>query len=299
MVGTITLTGLGSGMDIEGLVTGLVGASSQQLDAANRKVATQRAAVTTLTGISSLLSDLKGAIDSLDTASEVASFSATTSSNAIQATSSGLASPARYEISIQNLAQEQRTYSAAQTSSNDPLGLAGTMTISQGGTDFELTIDSSDSLDQIGSKLNAVGADVSASIFSDGSGYRLQLRSNDTGDDQAFTITQSGFDLGLQDPLATVQEAKDASVVIDGFTVTSSNNTIDSAIQGVTLELKEPSSDPIQLSVAADPVAMQNSLEDFVSKYNAVIGRIHSVAGFGGSKGTSEVLSGDSTLRTI
>lgn len=300
-MGAVTISGLGSGLDIDSLVSGLVAASNGGLTAANAKVSSAQAAVSTLSGIGTLLSDLKSVVDSLDTATELASYSATASNDkAATVTSSGSARAGSYGVKVVALAQEQRTYGSGQSSANLGLNQTGSLRLTQGGTDYDINIAAGDSLNNIASKINELGAKMSASVFFDGTSYRLQVRSTETGAANAFTATENGgVSLGLSAPGANKQVAQDAQVEIDSFLVTSGTNTIQGAIEGVTLNLKETTDAAFTVTVKSNPDAMKTSLKGFVEKYNAVIGRIHSVAGYGGSKGTSTALKGDSSLRAI
>lgn len=307
MSGPITFSGLGSGLDIESIVTGLVNASSQPVKMANTKASEAQAAVTALSGIGSLLSELRTAVDALDTASELASYSAKTSNEkALSITTSGLARPASYKIEDVTLAQEQRNYTDPVASKSTALGNSGTIRFTQDGSNYDITLTEADSLESIAAKINGMGADITASTISTRDGYRLQIRSKSTGEDQAFTVDESGLatktgvngDTGVAGS-GRYQEARDASVTLDGLVVTSSNNTIKDAIEGVTLELKEATTTPFTISIQADSDQMKKSLENFVSKYNSVIGRIHSVSGFGETKGSSQALKGDASLRSI
>jgi flagellar hook-associated protein 2 len=299
MTGPITFSGLGSGLDIESIVKGLVSASSGQLTSANNKVSQANAAVSTLSGIGSLLGELRTVVDSLDSATKLASYSGKVSKESAATISvDGSASPASYTASNVLLAREQRNYSSAQTTKDTALNQSGTLKFSQNGTDYDIAIAATDTLADIGAKINEKDAKLNAAVFFDGTNYRLQVSGSETGADNAFTVQElNGVNLGLT--AAPFQTARNASVDIDGFTVTSSSNSVKGAIQGVTLELKEETTTPFTVSVQANPTSMKKSLDDFVAKYNNVIGRIHSVSGFGDSAGSSAALKGDGTLRSI
>ncbi len=307
MAGPITFSGLGSGLDIESIVSGLISASSQPVRTANTKISSAQAAVSALSGIGSLLGELRTVVDSMDTASELSSYSGKTSNeNALSISTSGVAKPASYTIDQVVLAQEQRNYSDATALRTDAVNTEGTMSFTQDGNTFNIDIAATDTLEQIGAKINGMGADISASIISTRDGHRLQVRSKSTGADQAFTIDESGLSrsTGLNGDTADVasgqyQDARDASITMDGFEITSKTNTISDALSGVTLQLKEATSTPFSISVNADTEKMKTSLQDFVTKYNNVIGRIHSVAGFGDKTGSSPALKADSSLRSI
>ena len=299
MTGPITFSGLGSGLDIESIVTGLVSASSGQLTNANKRASQANAAISTLSGVGSLLSELRTVVDSLDSATKLASYSGQVSKETAAGVSvDGTASPASYTASNVLLAREQRNYSSAQATKDTALNQTGTLRFSQNGTDYDIAVESTDTLADIGAKINETDASLGAAIFFDGTNYRLQVSGSKTGAENAFTVQElDGVNLGLA--AAPYQTARDASVDIDGFTVTSATNSIKGAIQGVTLDLKEETTTPFTVSVQANPTSMKKSLDDFVSKYNSVIGRIHSISGFGESTGSSPALKGDGTLRSI
>ena len=299
MTGPITFSGLGSGLDIESIVSGLVSASSGQLTNANKRASQANAAISTLSGVGSLLSELRTVVDSLDSATKLAPYSGKVSKETAASISvDGTATPASYTATNVLLAREQRNYSSAQTSKDTALNQTGTLRFTQNGTDYDIAVEATDTLADIGAKINETDASLGAALFFDGTNYRLQVSGSKTGAENAFTVQElDGVNLGLT--AAPYQTARDASVDIDGFTVTSATNSVKGAIQGVTLDLKEETTTPFTVSVQANPTSMKKSLDDFVSKYNNVIGRIHSISGFGESAGSSPALKGDGTLRSI
>src|SRR6188768_2987439 len=126
MVGTITFGGIGSGMDTESIVNALVGVERQGQTALQSKLTANNSSISNLSSVSSLLSKLKAASDALDTTAEVGSYKTTSSNTAIVASSSGLASPGKYSITVDKLAREERAYSSTIASVGTALGQAGT-----------------------------------------------------------------------------------------------------------------------------------------------------------------------------
>ncbi len=296
MTGTITFGGIGSGMDTEGIVTGLVQASSGTLNTLKNRANDTDSAVSTLSSISSMLSTLQKAVGALADSRDAASYSATSSNSAVAVTANGTAQPGAYSITVSKLAKEQRNYSSAFASSTTALAQSGTLNLQVGSASgVDVAISDSDTLEDIAAKINASGARVSAAIFNDGSEYRLQVRGLDTG--AANTISFSGLDLGLG--AGQVQGAQDAELQIDGFTVKRSTNQIAGAIQGVTLALTQESTSPINVTVASDPAATQKKLQAVVDAYNAVVNKVHASAGYGTMKAANSELSGDSALRSL
>lgn len=298
MAGTISISGLGSGMDINGIVDALVNAASMpKVQLQNRLVLTNNAS-TSISDISSLLSKLKTSVDALSTPEKSQSYAASSSNSAISASITTSTSAARYSVNVEDLAQEYRAYSNAQTSSSVALGQTGQMSI-QVGTNNATAIDitGTDSLDSIVTKINQAGLGVTASTLFDGSNYRMQLRGVDSGTNNTVTVT--GLDLGLNAVGNFKQQAQDAHITVDGFDVYSHSNVVSGAIPGVTLTLSSETTSPVDISVKSDPSTIKSKIQSFVDAYNAVVRKVHTTAGYGSVAASDKLLSGNSALRDV
>jgi flagellar hook-associated protein 2 len=168
-----------------------------------------------------------------------------------------------------------------------------------------VSVTATDTLDSIAGKINALGLRAGASVFYDGSTYRLQIRGLDTGAANALVFTETGTALDLNGTGATaaagktVQVAQNAAAPIDGFAVTSATNDIAGAIAGVTLTVSKVTTAPVSVTVDSDPDTMAGKVKGFVDAFNSVIQAVHSAAGFGSLKPQNPVLAGDSSLRAI
>jgi len=295
-----SLSGVGSGIDTSSLISGLVNADSGRLSALKTKQTSTNSAISTLSDISSALGTLQTAVDALSTANGVGSFAGTSSSSAIAISTAGNAQPGAYSMSVTQLAKAQRTYSNTYSSASTAIGQSGTLDIQVGaGAAASINIAGTDTLDQIAAKINGAGARVSASVFYDGTDYRLQVRGLDTGKDNALTFTQGGLDLGLNVAANTVQKAQNSIVNIDGFDVQRSTNQVVGAIQGVTLALTATTTAPVDVTVAADSQGLAGKIQSIVTAYNSVLSKINTAAGKGSTKAGNSELAGDSTLRGI
>jgi flagellar hook-associated protein 2 len=294
-----SLSGVGSGLDTTTLISGLISADSAPLNALKTRQTSTQSAVSTLSDISTTLGTLQDAVTALSTASGVGSYSGTSSSSAIAISASGNALPGSYTMSVTQLAKEQRTYSTPSSSASTALGQTGTLGIQIGTTTASLSIASTDSLDQIASKINAANLRASASVFYDGTSYRLQVRGLDTGSANAVNFTQTGFDLGLNVAANTVQKAQNSIVNIDGFDVSRSTNQVVGAIQGVTLALSATTTAPVNVTIATDATGLAGKINSVVSAYNSLLGKINTAAGHGTSAASNSLLASDSTLRSI
>jgi flagellar hook-associated protein 2 len=299
MAGTVTFSGVGSGIDVESLISGLTAVEAQPINTEKSKAASFRAAQSTFSDIGGLLSKLKLSVAALNSPQNASSFSATATGTALAVSASGSAQPGSYDVTVQHLAKEQRTYSNAQ--GNGALGLSGNLDLAVGtGDAVPIQIDATDTVNNIADKINGSGLRVSASVFYDGSQYRLQVRGLDTGDPNKVTFGAPGGvgdQLGFNDPLNTKQAAQSASLLVDGFQVKSDTNAVNGAIPGVTLALKEESTSKV--TVDTDPAGLGDKLQAVVTAYNAVVNSIHTASGSTASPASNPALAGNSSLRTV
>jgi flagellar hook-associated protein 2 len=310
MAGPVTISGFGSGLDINSIVTSLVKANSDTLNALTSRATLLQSATSTLSDISRALGTLQTAADALSTVNGITSMKATSSDGAVVASAASGALPTSLQVTVESLAREQKTYSARQ-STNGALGKTGTITVGVAGQSQSLDVQATDSLDDIAAKINGLGLRATASVLYDGTGYRLQIRGLDTGAANALTLTENGTGLDLNgngkngngdaDPTAgnTVQAATDAVLYVDSFRVTRPTNQITGVAPGVTLALTAETTKPVTVSVGSDPTVLQSRLGAVASAYNAVVNAIHKASGYGTVTASNKVLAGDSALRSV
>ncbi|MCA2488496.1 MULTISPECIES: flagellar filament capping protein FliD [Vibrio] len=111
---------------------------------------------------------------------------------------------------------------------------------------------------------------------------------------------QSAFEeyLGMTE----VQPGQDSEVLLDGVAKLSShNNVIEDAIEGVDLTLKgksEPNKPPAEIGVEYDRQSVRNDIENFVAAYNSFYQTSQALASVDPVTGQKGPLSGDSTVRS-
>lgn len=295
----ITLPGLGSGLDVNALVDALAQIERKPIDAISRRQGNIRAATQTLSSFSTKLATLQTAARALSTSSGFSAFAVTSGdTTSIGVSASGAASAGGYDITVQQVAREQRTFSDAMASSSTAFGVTATLRIAVGsGTPVDIGIDPTDNLSSIANKINGSGARASAAVLFDGSQYRLQVRGTETGAANSLAFTETGISLGLSRPENTAQSAQDAVMLVDTLTVRRPTNQVTDVIPGVTLNLLRPTSGPVAVRVSADPTAMRQRVTAFVNAYNDMIGLAHAATGFGQSRAANPELAGDRTVR--
>lgn len=311
---TITSTGVGSGLDVNALVTQLM--SAERAPAETRMAGVEkdtRAQVSAFGALTSSLSALETALKKFDGSGVLAGRKATVADGAgYTATAASSAAPGRYLISVERLAQAHRLQSAAVARNADgsaaQLGY-GSLAIRVGtGDPLTVTIgQGAGTLAGIRDAINAqAGGQVSATVVSGDAGDVLLVTSRTTGTDGAVSISASGGDGGLAPldtttgTIATQVAAQDAQVVIDGITRTAKGNAIGDAITGVTLNLAtaKPGT-TFALDIAEDPAPLKATLTDFVNAYNSTIRQLRSLSAPGVDGAVAGALAGDATPRSI
>lgn len=94
---------------------------------------------------------------------------------------------------------------------------------------------------------------------------------------------------------------EDATVEVDGVEITSSTNTIDDVITGVTLNLiKEDNSTTVNLGIGRDIDGIKEKLQAFVTQYNEVVSYINTQSSYDvDAQKKGGVLFGDGTLHSV
>jgi flagellar hook-associated protein 2 len=161
-----------------------------------------------------------------------------------------------------------------------------------------------DTLQQMATKINAAGVGVQATVISDGAGstpFRLGLTAKTTGSAGRFVVDTGAFDLGA----SQLDAGNDARVFFGSsdparaVLLSSSKNTLDSVIQGVSIDLKSVSADPVTLSVTRDTKAIEDGIGTFITTFNDIISRIDKQTAYDQDTNTKGTLLGDSTTELL
>jgi flagellar hook-associated protein 2 len=311
--GTITAGGVGSGIDVDGLVTRLVAAegSPKQAALASRQASVQ-AQISAYGSFRSALTQLQGALASLKDPAQFRSRSASVADDTIfSATATGDAAPGTYDIEVQRLASSAKLRSGPFAAATTVVG-TGTLTLSLGTTSFAVTIDGTNStLAGIRDAINRAtdNPGISAALVTANDGLRLVLTSAATGAANAITVAQSGGDNGLAqltyDPqsntngLTQLQAAEDARITVDGIDYDSASNTVTGALDGVTLTLRATTAPatPDRLTIAVDRTKPQAAVNAFVTAYNQVLTGLRRLGAYDAATKQGGTLLADPVLR--
>ncbi len=333
----ISSLGIGSGLDLSGLVQKLVAAEGQAKSVRfDRRESDFRAELSALGIFKNALSEFKEAQQELLSIGNFQTISAESGDSSLYSVAAGEdAQIGRHSIEIQSLARSQKLASKAFGSNTTAVG-SGTLTFRFGGYDSGtnsftpspqgsvqiVTIDpANNTLSGIRDAVNHANFGVRASIVDDGTGQRLVFSSVATGAQNGLEITVGNDldgndqdDAGLSqlayDPTAAgsgsgknlieTVAAKDALLVVDGLTVTRAGNTVEGVIQGVTLDLKSAApGTTTDLTITKDAGTVTTKVREFVENFNSLISSLNELGEYNAETKKAGPLLGDSSVRGI
>ncbi len=304
--------GIGSGLDINGLVSQLVASEAEptnaRLNSQEIELGSELSAFGTL---KSALSAFQSSAEKIEDVGVFQVSTATSSDDDVFTASAGETAVAGdYGIEVLQLAQAEKLKSIDFASSGEIIG-TGTLDITLGIETFQLTIDATNSsLEGIRDAINAAtdNPGVTASIITVDSGTQLILSSSEVGASNTIDVVATdddaldGFDLTQLNTanLISLQTASDAIIKVDTQTVTRDSNTFSDVISGVTFNLQAANPGTIEtLSVRADTDTIKNDINSFVNNYNTLVGVMRGLSNFDQSTLVSGPLNGDSVVRGI
>ncbi len=312
----MSLGTIGSGLDIPSLVSQLVAneraPKENQINTAGVAASAKVSALGTIrSGMSSLQTALANLVKGVATpglkatVKEDAGFTATldTSSTA------GKAAAGTHQVEVKSLALNQKLSSKAYE--KDAVVGDGTLSIAYGEKTLNVTIPTGAKLAEVAAAINSAagGKGVTAAVVTADDGQHLVLSAVDSGTKGALTVSATGGNGGLADltydgtasSAMNVQvEAKDAVVLVDGFTRTSSSNTITDLVPGVSLTLtKANEGNPQTLTLAADNSTLKTNLNAFITAYNGIQSTLKTSSAYNAETGVAATFTGDAMVRGL
>ena len=291
--------GLGSGIDVQATVNQLVQAAEAPEQAMTQEQQLFTSQASALNNLNSLLSSLQTAVEALQGPDGQLNAEATTSSDStvVTATANPGATLGTHSITVSQLATVSSYYTGELASADTTFG-TGQFTLQVGtAAPVTITVDSTDNtLSGLATYINnnSQSLGVTANVISDSSGSRLSLVSNTSGAPGNLQI--SGNTTGLS--FTNAATGTNASFTLDGVPLSTSTNSVTTAIPGVTLDLLGTSSSPVSVSITPDANQAAAAVNSFVSAYNAVVQAINTQFTYT-QGGTQPPLFSDNTLAQV
>ncbi len=322
---TISSLGIGSGVDLNGIVSQLVALEKKpltQLQQNARSIQTQMSSVGTIQSQFAKLQDAASALTGTQVWNSVQSSSSDATSVAV--TASNGAPVGSYQVSVQRLASAQSVLAPTALPSSGAAPGTGSLTIeigswSAGGTSFtaraggnpvSIVITADDTLATMRDRINSAGAGITASIVTDSTGARLTYSSSETGATAGFRVRATDSDgsstdaLGLSrfayDPAAgagqmqLMQAGANSLATINGIEVSSAGNSLSGVLEGLNLTLNRVTTAPVSVGVTRDTDAIRTAITGFATAYSELAKSIGDMTRYDPSTKTGGPLQGDS-----
>jgi len=301
----ITAAGVGSGLDIENIISQLMSLERQPLVALERRESATRAQISAYGTLKSAVSTFQGAMKELSSLDAFKIFQSESSDEDVMtATADSAAAGGIYNLDVTRLAQNHKMGSD-QFAKTDTFGggASDALTLTVGTDTATIDLSAAQTLEGVRDAINSAtdNPGVTATILNvsdtdqrliltaDESGYEDRVQVGFAGAISAATFNFANVN---QDSLgATITDLTqlDAAYSIDGFALTSASNNISTVIDGLNIELKGEGA--ATLNVSRDTAAIEESAQAFVDAYNNVFSTVDTLR--------ADDLSGDSTLLSV
>lgn len=314
---TITSLGVGSGLDLSSIVSGLMAVEKQPLTALKTKQSTVESRISALGTLKSALASLQTAAGNLvpgttqTLAEKFSSFTAKSADETVAtATAKSGVAATKYTLTNITLASAEQVRKT-ETALGIPSGTgSGTLSIKVGsGDSVDVSVNNGASLTDIAKAINSSKAGVTASVINDGTAKHLVITAKESGANNTISITGStgweGFNFRPSSASADTnswvsqQAATSASVDVNGLTITSQSNTISDAVSGLTINLLKASSAGTTINVTQDNTSsITSALNAFVTAYNTAASSMKSMGAYNATTKVAGALQGDAVLRS-
>ena len=303
----INSLGNGSGINIDELATNLTNAETAATKAAlESSVEKTEMKISGYSYIKAQLSVLRDSFDQLNDSSDVGSVSMSADGTGISFDQTGAVLTGQHSITVNSLAAAQRTiaggFSSRVAELNGGSSITLTVTLDSDSSINTIEVDSTTPVGVV-SAINDAGLGITASLIDTGDAanpYYIALV-GETGSSNSFSITSDSADLTFAGSGETgFVAAQDASLDVNGLTITSDSNEITDVIAGVTMTLTGATGVAQNVTINSDPSTVKAKLENLVAIYNDTVDLLNEL---NSSESTafdySGSLSNDSIVRTI
>jgi len=321
---TISSPGVGSGLDVNSIVTQLVALERRPISQLQKEASSLQTKLSAFGKLQSNLSALRDAASALTSSTTWNQTTGTSSDGAsVAVTTDGNNRPGSFSVQVTQLASAQSNVSKIFASTSELVGegtlhielgtwgAGNSFTAKPGATAVDISVGPpAKSLAEVRDMVNAANAGITASVLSDASGARLVFNSAATGAANGFRVSVTDIDGNGVDPsglsalaydpsvgvitMSQALSAANAAALVNGVSVTSSTNTLTNLVEGMTLTLGRVTGAPVQVSTASDKESIKKKIETFVTAYNELNKELANQTKFDPNSKTAGALQGDS-----
>ncbi len=296
--------GLASGLDTAGMINGLMRIERIPITRMQGRQNDYRDRLQSWSAITTKVSDFREKVDSVRHPSDFASFVSARSSNEDIATVeiTGTPTAAAVSVTVEQLAASHQVTAGTGFADGTAAVGAGSFTITTSSGDTVINTTATTTLDDLARAINNDSdLGVSASVIEVSTGdSRLLLTAEQSGADAAFTTSST---ITALNTTSIISQAADAQIrlgdAINGIVISRPTNTITGVIEGVTLDLKTVSTEPVTFSIERDTDAAKTAIVDLVNSANGVLDEIDKQTAYDADNNRASPLTNDSTARDL
>jgi flagellar hook-associated protein 2 len=299
---TTTISGLVSGLDTASIIQQMMSIERRPINMLKNQMAEAEAQKSAFTTINTSLLALKTIADEMASASTWMEKASTVSDESVlSATVSSDTLEGTYKFTVSQLATATQLASNGYADRDTTAVGVGSFDLTVNGTTETINVGAADTLNDVAMAINLADMGVTAVVVDTGSGaqpYKLIINSNDTGMTGEATVSNNTSGLAYteitQAKNAIIQFGEDSPIVVE-----SSTNTVTGLANGLTLDLKAVSANPVTVTVTVDTTGIIEKARDFAEKYNEVQKNITKYTEYSVEAEQAALLFGNSTLRFI
>lgn len=313
---SIPMPGLGSGLDIRGMSSGLANAEySSQIDNVTTKTRKTSSKISALGSVSSSLNNFGSSLEAMTLKSTVDNrISYPEADRLVDVTSSSRASQGSYSIEVMEISSKHRIRTEAFDEGDVFEGAITLLTMSG---EFNVSMAAGSTIYDVAEALNEATDDVNAVIINDGTGEVLSISSNNSGIEGEISINTINsttnpaskldmveFNSGATSTMTEVSIAKDSKIKLNGVEVSSPDTTFNDAISGLEISIRPSfASDNLnkeqQFEIFKDNSGLKYAVNDFISNYNSLVDKLKGLTEYDAEKDEASVFTGDADMRIL
>jgi flagellar capping protein FliD len=289
---SMSVDGLVSGMDTTALITGLLQAEAAPQAMLKTRLSNTEKSASAYRTVNTTFAAVRAAAE---TAMKPDTWTSTKgTSSATSVTVAVGASPTTGSMTF-TVPQVATTHGAVSTtrwgSASAPANLTTIDVRTPDGSASKgtITLDGTESLTQVATKINGSGRDLVASVVQVRPGeFALQVDATKSG-------SAAGFSLAGNETFKDTSIGKDAELKIgttaNAYSVYSPTNTFTGVLGSATLTVSKEETVPVTVSVVSDPDAIAAKLQSLVDAVNASLSTVKTYTN--NAKGSTAALKGD------
>lgn len=296
-----SIGGISSGLDTDSIITQLMQLERLPVVRFQQRQASLRAVDNAWGQVTTRLSAVRTAVDGLRQADSFGRHVVASSSqpDAVTATASGARVTGEVSFTVERLAAAHQLASAGSFASGDALVGAGELTLTRpdGTVMTTVSTDEHTTLAQLAQRITDAKAGVRATVIKTEEGvHRLVLTATETGSASQFSLSGDLAGLGAGEELRAGQDAHLRMGTLDVY---RASNTVTDLVDGVTIQLRKVTDQPVTVGVERDLDTAVASIKGFVDSLNGALTTMKELSAYDPESKRSGPLQGNSTLRNL